>query len=79
MARKTTLGDVISALEDALEAAEALEDDDGLDSANEAAGRAIAELQRGDTAAAITTLEREFFPKWRSVGDCLFDFKGAKA
>lgn len=28
---------------------------------------AIAQIQRGDTLDAITTLEREFFPKWASV------------
>lgn len=27
----------------------------------------IAQIQRGDTLDAITTLEREFFPKWGSV------------
>jgi hypothetical protein len=28
---------------------------------------AITQIQRGDLADAITTLEREFFPKWSSV------------
>lgn len=28
---------------------------------------AIAQIQRGDTLDAITTLEREFFPKWASM------------
>lgn len=27
----------------------------------------IQQIQRGDTLDAITTLEREFFPKWASV------------
>lgn len=30
---------------------------------------AIAQIRRGDTLDAITTLEREFWPKWASVGD----------
>jgi hypothetical protein len=35
----------------------------------EAVTTAIAQIRRGDTLDAITTLEREFWPKWTSVQD----------
>ena len=31
---------------------------------------AISMMQRGAIADAMTTLEREFFPKWRSTAEC---------
>lgn len=38
----------------------------GSNAGKDAALRAIAEIRRGDLAEAITTLEREFTPKWGS-------------
>lgn len=38
---------------------------------------AIAQIRRGDTLDAITTLEREFWPKWASVADSEAAFRGA--
>ena len=35
----------------------------------DAVSTAIAQIRRGDSADAITTLEREFWPKWASVED----------
>lgn len=35
----------------------------------EAVETAIAQIRRGDTLDAITTLEREFWPKWASIED----------
>ncbi len=37
------------------------------DAAREAITTAIDQIRRGDTLDAITTLEREFWPKWPSV------------
>ncbi|HWJ89060.1 MAG TPA: hypothetical protein VNS12_13410 [Pelagibacterium sp.] len=37
------------------------------DDAQTAVRTAIAQIRRGDLADAVTTLEREFFPKWASV------------
>lgn len=34
---------------------------------NDEVRTAISQIQRGDLADAVTTLEREFFPKWASV------------
>lgn len=39
----------------------------GREAPQEVVRTAIAQIQRGDTLDAITTLEREFFPKWASV------------
>lgn len=38
---------------------------------------AITQIQRGDTLDAITTLEREFFPKWSSVEQSRRDYEAA--
>lgn len=38
-------------------------------SAKDSVATAIAQIRRGDTLDAITTLEREFWPKWSSVED----------
>lgn len=35
----------------------------------QAASEAIAQIRRGDYLDAITTLEREFWPKWATVQD----------
>lgn len=40
---------------------------------------AIAQIRRGDTLDAITTLEREFWPKWASVEDSEFALRRATA
>lgn len=38
---------------------------------------AIAQIRRGDTIDAITTLEREFWPKWDSPRDSEAAFRAA--
>lgn len=38
---------------------------------------AINQIRRGEYADAITTLEREFMPKWSSVSDCRESFAKA--
>lgn len=40
---------------------------------------AIAQIKRGDTHDAITTLEREFWPKWASVEDSEAALRRARA
>lgn len=49
----------------------------GVDGHKGAVRDAIAQIRRGDTMDAITTLEREFFPKWHSVGDSLAALQSA--
>lgn len=39
----------------------------------------IAQIRRGDTLDAITTLEREFWPKWASVQDSEAALRKAQA
>lgn len=43
----------------------------------DAVSTAIAQIRRGDTLDAITTLEREFWPKWASVEDSEFALRRA--
>jgi hypothetical protein len=71
MAKKTTVEDVIDALEEAMDAARGLE----VDEREEGGGKqavvvAITEIRAGRMADAITTLEREFLPKWADRADC---------
>jgi Flp pilus assembly protein TadD len=71
MARKTSIQDVIGAIEEALDAAETLADgSEEVGGGKQAAIDAINQIRRGDYANAITTLEREFLPKWQSTGAC---------
>lgn len=42
--------------------------------AKDAAIKAISQIRRGDPYGAITTLEREFLPKWSSLADCRKQF-----
>lgn len=71
MANSADIEDVIDSLEDALRAAEMIRDG-GIEegSGKAAALKAIDEIRRGDHAEAITTLEREFLPKWQSTEGC---------
>lgn len=79
MARKPTIQGVIDSLEEALEEAEKIADaNDDNDDAKQAALRAINEIRRGDYADAITTLEREFLPKWQSTQQCEQDLIRAR-
>lgn len=80
MARKSTIQDVIDALEEALDAAEEISD--GCET--EAGGKqsavdAINQIRVGDYAGAITTLEREFLPKWNNKLDAEADYKRSMA
>jgi hypothetical protein len=65
------IDDVIDSLEDALRAAETIRDG-GIEANNgkTAALEAIAQIRRGEHSNAITTLEREFLPKWQSTEAC---------
>lgn len=67
----TNIDDVIDHIEDALNAAEALRErgSDG-DDGKAAAIDAINQIRRGEYTEAITTLEREFLPKWSSRAEC---------
>ena len=78
MAKAATVEDVIEALRDALDAAEALtvvDDDKG--STKRAAIQAINEIRAGRLADAITTLEREFLPKWADRDACMDAYRAA--
>lgn len=44
-----------------------------------AAVDAINAIRRGDTAEAITILEREFLPQWEDVADCEAAYREAMA
>lgn len=39
---------------------------------------AIAQIRRGEHSNAITTLEREFLPKWQSTEACRHAYEAAK-
>lgn len=78
MVKKTAVRDVLDALEDAMDAVqEAVDaatglsgaDSDGSDS-SKAAVKASTEIRAGRLADAITTLEREFLPKWADRDAC---------
>lgn len=72
--------DVIEAIEDALDAATALRGKDTEEAAGKrAAIDAINKIRRGDYADAITTLEREFLPKWSDRTDCAADYRNVMA
>lgn len=43
---------------------------EGADEAAPTVRDAINQMRRGEVLDAITTLEREFFPKWRSTAEC---------
>lgn len=43
---------------------------EGEDEAAPTVRDAINQMRRGDVLDAITTLEREFFQKWRSTAEC---------
>ena len=45
--------------------------------AKDAARKAIGEIRRGEYANAITTLEREFLPKWESTEACREAYRAA--
>lgn len=47
--------------------------------AKEAVRIAIDQIRRGDHAEAITTLEREFMPRWQSTEDCRAAYAASKA
>lgn len=46
--------------------------------AKDAARRAIDEIRRGEHANAITTLERDFLPKWQSTEQCRAAYEAQK-
>lgn len=52
---------------------------EGADEAAPTVRDAISMMQRGAIADAITTLEREFFPKWRSSAECQHDYGQLRA
>lgn len=69
---------VIDAIEDALNAATALRGKDlEAKDGKTAAIDAINKIRRGDYADAITTLEREFLPKWNDRADCAAAYREA--
>lgn len=69
--KRQTIDAVIDAIQDALDLAEELaEADVPPPSGKQAAIDAINQIRRGDGANAITTLEREFLPKWKSIEAC---------
>lgn len=72
MAKKSTIGDVLDALQEAIEHAEDIEANNfsDKDGSKRAAVEAINQVRRGEYADAITTLEREFLPKWRDRDAC---------
>ena len=49
------------------------------DTARDSVIDAINQIRRGDYAEAITTLEREFMPKWQSTQHCERDLIRARA
>lgn len=72
--------DVIEAIEDALDAARAMRGKDSVDGDGKLiAIDAINKIRRGDYADAITTLEREFLPKWNDRADCAAAYREAMA
>lgn len=72
MGKKTTIEDVIDALEEAMNAACGLEAEvDKKDGGKQAVVTAINQIRAGRLADAITTLEREFLPKWPDRDACL--------
>lgn len=70
MTRKTTIEDVIDAIEEALNAATALNNEESEGDSKKAAIKAITEIRAGRLADAITTLEHEFLPKWADRDAC---------
>lgn len=78
MGKKSTIDDVIGALEDAMTAAESIakSKEDGPGSKG-AAIDAINQIRRGEYADAITTLEREFLPKWEDTASCAAAYRTA--
>lgn len=70
--------DVIDSLEDALQGAQRIRDG-GAEEGNAKAAvlTAISEIRRGENSNAITTLEREFLPKWQSTEDCRTAYRKA--
>lgn len=67
--------DVIDSLEDALHTAERIRDGGESDGGGKVAVMdAIAQIRRGEHSNAITTLEREFLPKWQSTEACRFAY-----
>lgn len=76
---KGDIEDVIDSLEDALRAARSLREVGKIDGDNKAAVLdAIAQIRRGEHSNAITTLEREFLPKWQSTEACRFAYEATK-
>lgn len=51
----------------------------GVSGSREAVQAAIAQIRRGDYLDAITTLEREFWPKWATVQDSEAALRKAQA
>lgn len=47
----------------------------GISNGREVVSDAINQIRRGDTAEAITTLERAFFPKWIDRAEAEVDYK----
>lgn len=47
----------------------------GISNGREVVSDAINQIRRGDTAEAITTLERAFFPKWIDRAEAEADYK----
>ena len=74
----TDIEDVIDSLEDALSAARSVRDFAQDESNGKAAALdAIAQIRRGEYSNAITTLEREFLPKWQSTEACRTAYRKA--
>lgn len=76
---KVDIDDVIDSLEDALRAAETLRDGGvEVSDGRKAVIDAIAQIRRGEHTNAITTLEREFMPKWQSTEACRFAYESSQ-
>lgn len=66
------IDDVIDEIEEALYAANRLREREiERDDSKQIVIDAINQIRRGDYVDAITTLEREFLPKWQSTEGCL--------
>jgi len=61
--------EVLDELSDRVVLAEANRRKLAVEDPRQAVSTAIAQIRRGDYLDAITTLEREFWPKWQSVAD----------